>query len=68
MDPREIVGRRIQIQWGAQEWYPGVVSGFDPHTGLHHLRYDDGDERDYRLAEKTYVFVIPTDTTPPQDE
>jgi hypothetical protein len=35
----------------------GMVSGFDPDTGRHHIRYDDNDERDYRLQEKIYQFI-----------
>ena len=25
-------------------WYQGVVDGYNPETGQHHITYDDGDQ------------------------
>ena len=35
----------------------GVVVSFDPETGKHHVHYEDGDERDYVLLDKTWTFA-----------
>lgn len=35
----------------------GVISHYSPRSGKHHIRYDDGDERDYVLRDKVYEFL-----------
>jgi ubiquitin C-terminal hydrolase len=60
MDPQEIVGRHIDIQWSGDEHYRGVVTHFSPRSGEHHVRYEDGDERDYRLQERQHIFIDPS--------
>lgn len=55
-DPYDIVGREIKIKWSRNEFYGGRVSHYSPRSGRHHVRYDDGDERDHYLKERTYFF------------
>lgn len=37
----------------------GEVTGYNPVTKQHHVVYDDGDQRDYVMSEKTWDFVAP---------
>jgi hypothetical protein len=51
------VGKRLQVQWAKGAWYSGVVVAFDPTTGRHTVRYDDGDVRTYQLRKKTMEWL-----------
>ena len=54
-DPSEIVGQRVCVKWPVgQGWFEGVCDEYDKSTGRHHIRYDDGDQRWYFLAEKIF--------------
>ena len=56
-----LVGRRISVRWkgrdGKPEFYEGEVRGYSSVTGKHHVQYDDGDERDYTLAQKCWKLL-----------
>ena len=42
----ELGGKRVAVYWdGDHRWYSGVVGEFDEGSGLHYLRYDDGEEK-----------------------
>ena len=57
-DPQEIVGRRIKVKWAREKWYSGQVTRFDQDREQHLVVYDDGDEKWYRLSEKTFSFHL----------
>ena len=45
------VGRRIRVYWPLEgQFFAGVISAYNPRTGLHHINYDDGDEEEILLA------------------
>jgi hypothetical protein len=56
--PTVAIGRRLQIQWASHKWYAGHVSGYNEETGKHHVVYNDGDERDYILAQKLIQWIV----------
>jgi hypothetical protein len=49
----DVVGRRLSVRWAKGNFYAGIVQSFDPSTGKHRVRYDDGDAKEYKLAKKT---------------
>ena len=49
----DVVGKRLSVRWAKGKSYPGIVKSFDPSTGKHRVRYDDGEEKEYNLAKKT---------------
>jgi hypothetical protein len=53
----DVVGRRLSVQWTKGKLYTGIVESFDPSTGKHRVRYDDGDVKEYKLAKKTIQWV-----------
>lgn len=57
MDPQAVVGRCVKIKWSGNESYLGRITHYSPRSGQHHVRYEDGDERDYVLSERQHVFV-----------
>jgi hypothetical protein len=48
-----VVGRRVSVRWTKGKLYAGIVESFEPSTGKHRVRYDDGDVKEYNLAKKT---------------
>ena len=56
-----LVGRRLEILWSKGKFYAGMVASFDPTTGRHTIRYDDGDVRAYTLAKKTIRWLDVSD-------
>lgn len=52
-----LVGRRLEILWNKGKFYTGIVASFDPITGKHTIKYDDGDVRAYNLAKKTIRWL-----------
>ena len=57
MDPMAVVGRCVKIKWTGNEHYTGRITHYSPRSGQHHVRYEDGDERDHVLSERQHVFV-----------
>lgn len=52
-----LVGRRVEVLWSKGKYYAGGVASFDPVTGKHTIRYDDGDVRAYNLSKKTIRWL-----------
>ena len=52
-----LIGRRLQVLWSKGKYYAGEVAAFDPQTGKHTIRYDDGDIRTYNLSKKTFQWI-----------
>ena len=47
----EVVHRTVEIYWTPEKaWFRGVIDKFEPRTGRHHVKYDDGDHRWYDFA------------------
>lgn len=59
MDPMAVVGRQVKIKWSGGEEYSGMITHYSPRSGQHHVRYEDGDERDYVLSERQHQFLDP---------
>jgi hypothetical protein len=36
----------------------GRITAYDPDTGKHHVSYEDGDEKDYVMSERTWDFEV----------
>ena len=53
----------VEVRWNDGKWYRGRVVSFDAHSGMHHVQYEDGDERDYHLAEKDFRVFMWADGT-----
>ena len=49
-EPQTLVGRRVAVQWSGGQSFNGTVSAFHSGTGLHDVRYDDGDLKSYTLS------------------
>jgi hypothetical protein len=48
----------IEVLWQDGKWYRGRVTARDATTGLYHVKYDDGDKKDYDLGERDFrVFM-----------
>jgi hypothetical protein len=52
--PQLIVGHYIWLLWAHNRYYRGQITEFNQLTGLHHISYDDGEQKDYNLIEKTF--------------
>jgi hypothetical protein len=48
---------RVEVEWKGGKWYNGVVTNFNNATGLHTVKYDDGDLRQYKMSEKNFRVV-----------
>lgn len=47
-----MIGKKVQVFWPVDEsWYTGTVYEYDPTSGEHLLRYEDGDAEWVRIAE-----------------
>ena len=52
---QQAVGRRLRIMWNdPPKWFAGTVVEFDA-TGLHLVKYDDGDQKRHNLAEEIRI-------------
>lgn len=50
----EVVGRRLSVFWPEDdEYYAGVVSGYNSEDGRHTVMYDDGEEERVMLSNET---------------
>ena len=46
----EVLQGKVDIYWSLEKrWFRGIIDKFNPKTGKHHVRYDDGDKRWYDL-------------------
>ena len=56
--PSELTGTRVSIQWGANgAFYPGKVVRYSTATGMHTIRYDDGEEMQHDMYRKSFRIV-----------
>ena len=56
-----IVGRRVEAYWTVYKvFYPGVLESYDAATGVHRIRYDDGEFEDVQLPDKTVRYEAAT--------
>lgn len=47
-----MIGKKVQVFWPVDEqWYAGTVYEYDPTSGEHLLRYEDGDAEWVRIGE-----------------
>ena len=54
-EPSFFIGKTISVSWPKMsKWYDAKVVKYDAGSGKHHLVYDDGDERDTRLSERSF--------------
>jgi putative aminopeptidase FrvX len=44
-DPNALVGLRVRVLWKKGEKYDGVVTVFDENDGMHHVQYDDNEQK-----------------------
>lgn len=53
----DLVGCRLEFQWTSGKWYRGTICKFDSEKKLHHVLYDDGEQKWYYLPEMVFRFV-----------
>ncbi|XP_074581523.1 uncharacterized protein LOC141838036 isoform X1 [Curcuma longa] len=59
MDPYCLVKQRIRVFWPLdQNWYFGLIKGYDPVTRLHHVKYDDRDEEWINLQKERFKLLL----------
>lgn len=76
-DPSGAVGERVSVKWNIKSryypyervsrWYEGVIQSYDrkENSHMHHVLYDDGDDRIYEnMAEKKDFFFLNQDKIP----
>ena len=62
-DSIPIMDSWVEVRWNDGKWYRGRVVSFDAHSGTHHVQYEDGDEKDYHLAQKDFRVFMWADGT-----
>ena len=62
-NPQELVGRRIAVLWSKGMLYEGKVASYDPTLRKHTVVYDDGDNKSYKMCEKTF-WILGRPTNP----
>lgn len=55
--PTRLVGLRVSIQWSNSSFYSGKVTRYTPATGMHTIKYDDGEEKSYDMYHKSFRIV-----------
>ena len=61
-----MIGKKVRVFWPVDEsWYTGVVHEYDPSSGEHLLRYEDGDSEWVRIGSgnDTPNAISPGDST-----
>ena len=57
-DYEKAVGWKVRVWWPRmQRWYPGRVSMYDPETGTHTVRYNDGDVTQVSIGVDTIHWL-----------
>eukprot|EP00621_Florenciella_sp_RCC1693_P014760 CAMPEP_0182536334 /NCGR_PEP_ID=MMETSP1323-20130603/19807_1 /TAXON_ID=236787 /ORGANISM="Florenciella parvula, Strain RCC1693" /LENGTH=596 /DNA_ID=CAMNT_0024746559 /DNA_START=78 /DNA_END=1868 /DNA_ORIENTATION=- len=62
-NPQGLVGRRIAVLWSGGKLYEGKVASYDPTLRKHTVVYDDGDNKSYKMCEKTF-WILGRPTNP----
>ena len=59
-EPELLVGRRISVMF-SKDRYVGLVKSYDAEKGMHHVIYDDGDEKWYSVGQNKCSdwFLVP---------
>jgi hypothetical protein len=58
---RSLLGCRVSVMWAHNQWYEGTVTQYDVVHGRHCVVYDDGEQKWYHMANKTFYVVNLTD-------
>lgn len=57
-----MIGKKVRVFWPVDDnWYDGIVHEYDPSSGEHLLRYEDGDSEWVRIGSGS--VVSPDDST-----
>ena len=54
---RSILGDRVSIMWANNQWFEGTVTQYDTMNGRHCVEYDDGENKWYHMANKTFYIL-----------
>jgi len=54
---RSLLGCRVSVMWAHNQWYEGTVTQYDVVHGRHCVVYDDGEQKWYHMANKTFYVV-----------
>jgi hypothetical protein len=53
-----VVGQRIEVLWPEDyAWFVGLISSFNRRSGLHLVKYDDGDKQRVDLSQTVFRLV-----------
>ena len=53
----ELINMRVKIYWEDKKWYKGVVYRYNKLNDKHYIRYDDGDEKSYKLKTRKWKVI-----------
>ncbi len=45
------------MKWSDNKEYCGTICSYNENTGMHTVQYDDGDVKQYNLAQKVWSFT-----------
>jgi Myb-like DNA-binding domain len=63
-----MIGKNVQVFWPVDDsWYTGTVQEYDPSSGEHLLRYEDGDAEWVRIGESASGTTTTTSSRPPNE-
>ena len=48
VDPKTLVGKKVNVQWDSSKWYKGEVTSYDLSSEMHTITYGDGDVAEFR--------------------
>lgn len=55
VDPEGLMHKRVKVFWPRdRQWFLGRITAYDKKSGKHHVQYDDGDRRWYRMRTREY--------------
>lgn len=55
--PSKLIGARVSILWANSQFYQGTVVRYTASSGMHTVRYDDGEERAHDMYRKSFRIV-----------
>ena len=54
----EAIGWKVQVYWNEMgRWYKGRIRAYDQMTGLHQVKYFDGDVRWYTVRDEAILWI-----------